>query len=219
MVENRTTSCKWDVVIPFAPLWEAYKRVIKPNGAIVLFGCQPFTSALVMSNPKMFRYELIWDKMKTGAPGTAKLRPLPCHENMLVFSSAPTTYNPQMSAGKPYKSTSFGTSGRHGFGFKGKFYKSINEGTRFPLSIQKQQKEWHVKHPTQKPVALLEYLIRTYTNEGDTVLDSCMGSGSTGAACINTGRRFIGIEKNADYFSIACQRVKDEQRQEGLFTV
>jgi len=208
-----TTACKWDTVIPFEPLWAQYKRVIKPNGAIVLFGAQPFTSALVMSNPTWFKYALIWDKKHGKAPGVAKYRPMPSHEDLLVFGRGTNTYNPQWGEGKPYvdKRTKVVTRNQadgHKFGYNGQF-ESVSDGRRHPLSVI-ESKTWSVKgsqHPTQKPVNLCEYLIKTYTNEGETVLDNTMGSGTTGVACTNTGRLFIGIEQDAKYFHIACERI------------
>ena len=232
MVENRTTACKWDTVIPFAPLWEAYKRVIKPNGAIVLFGSQPFTSALVMSNAKWFRHEWSWDKKRATGGVNAKRAPMKAHENILVFGQNAPTYNPQMTtwddrrlklmrrhdftckADEAHSHHEHISPGRESCASRGMYPVSV---IRFPAlgSINSER----TGHPTQKPVALLEYLIRTYTNEGDTVLDSCMGSASTAIACMRTGRKFIGIEKDPDYFEVSCQRVKDEQRQGRLFTV
>ena len=231
MVENRTTACKWDTVIPFAPLWEAYKRVIKPNGAIVLFGSQPFTSALVMSNLEWFKYEWIWQKSCATGFIHAKNKPMKKHENVLVFSGGTTVHASQSISRMPYfpqnltsvniqekrtsksnSSTFFSTRPSH-----------VSQYTRtvgnYPLTIINFPAREQRLHPTQKPVALLEYLIKTYTNEGETVLDSCFGSGTTAIACMRTGRKFIGIEKDADYFEVSCQRVKDEQRQGRLFTV
>ena len=205
-----TTACKWDSVIPFEPLWAQLKRVIKPNGAIVLFGSQPFTSALIMSNIKMFKYELVWDKEHGKAPGVAKYRPMPCHENILCFGCGKVTYNPQMTEGTPY--TDIRTSNKrkqneHRFGY-GKGFSIVNEGTRYPLSIHRcKTAPFKGQHPTQKPATLMEYLIKTYTNEGETVLDFTMGSGSTGVACINTNRNFIGIELDEGYFKIAQDRI------------
>lgn len=208
-----TTACKWDTVIPFEPLWGQYKRLIKKNGAIVLFGSQPFTSALVMSNPEWFKYELIWDKKHGKAPGVAKYRPMPSHEDLLVFGTGTNTYNPQWGEGTPYvdkrtKKVTRNQDGGHKFGYTGEF-ESVSDGKRHPLSVI-ENKTFSVKgsqHPTQKPVALCEYLIRTYTNEGETVLDNTMGSGTTGVACMNTGRHFIGIERDDKYFEIAQNRI------------
>ena len=208
-----TTACKWDTVIPFEPLWEQYKRVIKPNGAIVLFGSQPFTSALIMSNPKMFKYSLVWDKKHGKAPGVAKYRPMPSHEDLIVFGKGTNTYNPQMGEGKPYtdiRESNTRKQNEHKFGY-GKGFEIVNEGTRYPLSVLEfKTAPFRGQHPTQKPVALCEYLIKTYTDEGETVLDNTMGSGTTGVACKNLNRNFIGIELDKDYFNVANQRINDE---------
>ena len=196
-------------------MWEQLKRIIKPNGAIVLFGSQPFTSALIMSNVKMFKYELIWDKEHGKAPGVAKYRPMPCHENLLCFGTGKTTYNPQMLEGKPY--TDIRTSNKrkqneHGFGY-GKGFSIINEGTRYPLSIHRcKTAPFEGQHPTQKPVALLEYLIKTYTNEGETVLDFTAGSGTTGVAAINTNRNAILIEREPEYCEIIKKRIAEAEQ-------
>ena len=210
-----TTACKWDTVIPFEPLWEQYKRVIKDNGAIVLFGSEPFSSNLRMSNIGMYRYDWIWEKSKAGNFMNVKTQPQKIHEDILVFYKDNSTYNPQMedsvrissrNKGKRANANILGTS------FDKPEY--IDDGKRFPYSIQfysNQSGELnnvHRLHPTQKPVALLEYLIKTYTNEGETVLDNCMGSGSTGVACKNTNRNFIGIELDEDYFNIAKERIE-----------
>ena len=201
-----TTACKWDTVIPFDPLWAHYKRVIKPNGAIVLFGSQPFTSALVMSNPKWFKYEWVWRKPKGTGHLNAKNQPMRDKEDILVFCAGKSAYNPQLSAGACFKNKRGSNAGAYG---KHEAINYENSGFRYP----KQVIEFDVVgrgtlHPTQKPVALLEYLIRTYTNEGETVLDNTMGSGTTGVACMNTGRNFIGIEKDVGYFEIARNRIE-----------
>ena len=216
-------SCAWDVVIPFAPLWEAYRRVIKADGAAVLFGAEPFASCLRLSNQEAYRYDWIWDK----GPGTGHLdaafRPLRCHETLSVFYWSKPTYNPQKRKGPPNHSCKTKQQQRTKGVYTGGYTTTASDvsGMKYPRSILEFPKYSAQEglHPTQKPVALLEYLIRTYTNEGDTVLDSCMGSASTAIACMRTGRKFIGIEKDADYFEVACQRVKDEQRQGRLFTV
>ena len=201
------TACSWDIAIPFEPLWKQYNRIIKENGAIVLFGTQPFTSYLVCSNPKMFRYEWIYEKTQPSGHLNAKRRPMKYHENVLVFYKKQPTYNPQKTYGHKRK-TSRGQivrksdvgHGCYGVQEKGASYDSTE---RYPKSVQvfsnglMKQKSMH---PTQKPVALLEYLIKTYTNLGDVVLDNCMGSGSTGEACLNTGRSFIGIELYENFF-------------------
>jgi hypothetical protein len=209
-----TTACKWDTVIPFEPLWAHYKRLIKKNGAIVLTASQPFTSALVMSNPGWFRYEWVWDKRRLTGFLDARRKPLKRHESVLVFAAGRTIYNPQMQRGDPYRH-----NGKRGPGGAAVTSDSDalaricpieNDGERFPTSIIETKSE-RGDHATQKPVALMEYLIRTYTNEGETVLDNTMGSGTTGVACVNTGREFVGIEKDAGYFAIAEQRIAKAQ--------
>ena len=206
-----TTSCKWDTIIPFEPLWKEYKRIIKDGGAIVLFGSQPFTSALVMSNIKMFKYEWIWGKSKCGSPFTAKYKPMAKHENILVFGKGTIKYNPEMLEGIPYKRdfTPYKLN-NHKYGVKGT--KADNKGTRFPDTVLFFQQKWRRQdqvHPTQKPVAILEYLIKTYSNEEDVVLDNTMGSGSTGVAALNLQRKFIGIEQDEKYYDIAVKRIKE----------
>ena len=209
-----TTKCKWDTVIPFEPLWEQYNRIIKDNGAIVLFGSEPFSSALRMSNIKNFKYDWIWDKVNryTGY-GSCKYAPLKRYEIVSVFYKSKPTYNPQMMQGKPYKKTGDYSSKIYGTDKVKKHGK--NNGERYPFNILQYKgddKKNGFLHPTQKPIALLEYLIKTYTNEGDVVLDNCMGSGSTGVACVNTNRDFIGIELDKDYFNIAKQRITGNQK-------
>lgn len=206
-----TTACKWDSVIPLDAMWRELKRVIKPRGAVVLFAAQPFTSALVMSNPQWFKYELIHKKRQTGAPGVAKIRPLPVHETVLIFGDGKLTYNPEMGEGEPYKVTSRSNGNRHGFGFKGKEYTNDNPGVRYPTSVIECSQIRFAIHPTQKPVDLLRYLVRTYTNAGETVLDFTMGSGTTGVACAMDGRHFIGVELDAGYFDIARRRIEQVQ--------
>lgn len=206
-----TTACKWDNIIPFEPLWEQYKRIIKGNGAIVLFGSEPFSTLLRMSNLQMFKYDWIWEKEQGANFMLCKHQPYKVHEIISVFSKKKHFYNPQMTAGKPY------TSGK---GTSGDITRNVvkvqtkNTGTRYPRSIQRfnTEKNKGSFHPTQKPVQLLEYLIKTYTNEGEIVLDNCMGSGSTGVAAVNTGRRFIGMELDAAYFDIAKQRIEQAQQ-------
>ena len=209
-----TTACKWDSVIPFEPMWEQLNRIIKPNGAILLFGSEPFSSALRMSNIKNFKYDWIWEKEQGANFMLCKYQPYKVHEIISVFSKATHNYFPQMTDGKPYVSGK-GTSGD----ITGNVPKvqTKNDGKRYPRSIQKFCTEKSKsKHPTQKPVALLEYLIRTYTNEGETVLDFTMGSGSTGVACVNTGRKFIGMELDPGYFEVAKRRIEGAQAQARL---
>lgn len=207
-----TTACKWDTVIPFEPLWAHYKRVIKPNGAIVLFGSQPFTSALVMSNVKMFAYEWVWVKTKITGVLNAKKMPVRKHEEILVFCSTKCTgtYNAQGLEIKGTVTRQGGNSDNYG---KRNTSEYVQEFSNWPRDVLEFSSEGKTTHPTQKPVALLEYLIRTYTNEGETVLDNTMGSGTTGIACLNTGRNFIGIEKDPTYFEIAKNRIGEHYRE------
>ena len=204
-----TTRNKWDAVIPFEPLWAHYKRIVKDNGAIVLFSAEPFTSALIMSNPRMFRYDLIWDKQRGSDFLNANRKPLRSHENICVFYKKPPTYNKQLWFSTPYKCKNGSLSAN--YGNRGQVVTDSKNGERCPLSILSFGRDGTKKHPTQKPVAILEWLIKTYTNEGETVLDNCMGSGSTGVACINTGRNFIGIEMDAGYFETAKDRILGKQ--------
>jgi site-specific DNA-methyltransferase (adenine-specific) len=204
-----TTACKWDTVIPFEPLWAQYKRVIKGNGAIVLFGSEPFSSALRMSNIKQYKYDWVWDKITGRGHLVAKIRPMAQHENIIVFGQGKIQYNPQMILmDKPQRGKSMESSRTSIMGGKttGKS-EAIIRTHKYPKTIITQGVDGKYVHPTQKPVALLEYLIKTYTNEGETVLDNCMGSGSTGVACVNTGRNFIGIELDEGYFKIATDRI------------
>ena len=209
-----TTACKWDTIIPFEPLWEQYKRIIKDNGAIVLTASQPFTSKLVMSNPDMFRYEWIWEKSLGGNPLLAKKQPLKVHENILVFYKKLPIYNPQMTTGKirNKKIAPFNDKPDELWGGSTTSIKKIDNinNLYYPKSYQhfSNADQKNKLHPTQKPVALMEYLIKTYTNEGDTVLDNCMGSGTTGVACKNLNRNFIGMELDQDYFEIAKKRIE-----------
>jgi site-specific DNA-methyltransferase (adenine-specific) len=210
-----TTSCKWDTPLPFDDLWNHYRRIIKPNCAICLFGSEPFSSVLRMSNIKEFKYDWIWEKSKSGSAFTAKYRPVCKHETISVFSlnGKRTQYYPIMESGEPYHRThkiSECDVNNHGIGFNRREVESINDGFRYPTTILRFQQKWRRQdqmHPTQKPVALCEYLIKTYTQEGMTVLDNCMGSGTTGVACVNTGRDFIGIEKDEHYFEVAKKRI------------
>ena len=210
-----TTACKWDVVIPFEPLWEQYKRIIKDNGAIVLFGSEPFSTELRHSNMKMFKYDWIWEKTKASGFLNAKKSPLRAHEVISVFYKNQPTYNPQYSFGhKPYKkiNVSDGATSVYGKIDKTGIVKESEDGRRYPRSVIKfSNPNNKTIHPTQKPVALLEYLIKTYTNEGETVLDNCMGSGSTGVACVNTNRNFIGYELDEHYFQIAKERLEQHE--------
>ena len=201
-----TTACKWDSVIPFEPMWEQLHRVIKGNGAIVLFGSEPFSSALRVSNIKRYKYDWVWNKKLAGNGILAKRQPLKIHENIMVFNSR--VYYPQMTQGRLRKKMGLYESEITG----GDSYASETFNSEYyPQSIQDfsaANMRTGRLHPTQKPVALLEYLIRTYTQPGETVLDFTMGSGSTGVACVNTGRDFIGIELDEGYYNIAQKRIE-----------
>lgn len=212
------TACAWDSVIPYDKLWMEYKRLC--DGAIVLTASQPFTSALVMSNIRDFKYEWIWQKDKPSNFALANIQPMKYHENVLVFYSKPPIFNKQMqkregSGAARYKyivDNSHRNSEHNTIVDTPKMYdpESKNPGSVLKFSTGRRQE---IIHPTQKPVALFEYLICTYTNKGDTVLDNCMGSGTTGIACIRSGRKFIGIEKDAAHFATACKRIEQELRQ------
>ena len=208
-----TTACKWDSVIDFELMWEQLNRIIKPNGAIVLFGSEPFSSALRMSNIKNYRYDLIWNKIRAAGFLNANRMPLKQHENISLFYKKLPTYNPQKYIDKPYDKTKYnGKDMKENVLGSYVSKSSKNNGERFPKSILKFSQNWSRQqqiHPTQKPIALMEYLIKTYTNENETVLDFTMGSGSTGVACKNTNRNFIGIEMDAKYFDIATERIKN----------
>lgn len=213
-----TTRCKWDSIIDFSALWGGYNRIIKDNGAIVLFSTQPFTAQLVNSNIKNFRYEWIWRKTQAKNHLNAKRQPLRAHENIEVFYKQPPVYNPQMTHGHKRKvCTRNYTRENDGTGCYGKEVRNdhYDSTDRYPVDVLTysngdQTRRYHV---TQKPVDLLEYLIRTYTNAGETVLDNCMGGGSTGIACLRSGREFIGMELDADAFQIAKDRIEAEQKR------
>ena len=202
-----TTACKWDSVIPFDLMWIELKRIIKPNGAIVLFGSEPFSSMLRCSNLKMFKYDWVWEKEQGVNFQLCKKQPLKIHETISVFSVETHNYFPQGLIACDIKKSNKGKGGNLGHlssEDKRKEYKQ--EWSNYPKTIQRFNRERGL-HPTQKPVALMEYLIKTYTHENETVLDFCMGSGTSGIAAKNTGRKFIGIEKDAGYFEIAKQRL------------
>jgi len=210
-----TTACKWDTIIPFDKLWEHYKRIIKPNGAIVLTASQPFTSALVMSNIKMFSCSWIWEKEQGVNFMMSKKQPMKVHEDVIIFSHKQPKYNPLMTVGKPYVSGK-GDSGE--VTGKVKKIQTKNLGTRFPKSVIRINRETGL-HPTQKPVALFEYLIKTYTNEGELVLDNTAGSCTTAIAALNTNRNYICMEKEERYYNIGLKRVKEwhENKKNKLF--
>jgi site-specific DNA-methyltransferase (adenine-specific) len=214
-----TTACKWDSIIPFEPLWEQYNRVVKDKGAIVLFATQPFTSTLIASNLEMFRYAWVWDKDYGTDFQLAKLRPMRCHEDIAIFSHSKTAngaasnmnYYPQKTPlKKPVKNGGAPTTKL----LRDNSMKQLDliYTEKSPMTVIKMSPVFNSintprLHPTQKPVALMEYLIKTYTNQGEIVLDNCMGSGTTGVACKNLGRKFIGIEQDANYFEIASKRI------------
>ena len=206
-----TTRNKWDCIIPLEPLWKQYTRIIKGNGAIVLTGQAAFTASLIVSNPKAYRYSLVWEKTKAGGFLSAKRMSLQAHEDICVFYKKLPSYNPQMSKGEPYKITARTNGDGKNYGaFNRVGTTTINDGTRYPRSVIKiPNSNNNSLHPTQKPVALFEYLIRTYTNDSETVLDNCMGSGTTAIACINTNRNYIGFELDKNYYDIANKRIEE----------
>ena len=220
-----TTACKWDVPLPLKQLWEQYDRITKKNAAILLFSAQPFTTDLICSNRKNFRYEIIWQKTQASGFLNANKMPLRAHENILVFYKNLPTYNPiktsvnrkdigRVKQGNEMRSQVYGTDMMRAIW--------VETGLRYPTDVIKFS-NWngslfgknvsHIKHPTAKPVDLLEYLIKSYSNPGDTILDNCMGSGSTGVACVKTNRDFIGIELDDNYFSIAKDRIEAAQKE------
>ena len=208
-----TTDCKWDTVIPFEPLWAQYRRVAKRNAAIVLTASQPFTTALIASNFKDFRYCWVWEKQQPTGFLDARRKPMKSHEDVCVFYASTATYNPQGLTAVQVKNSRKNKAGSGVYGAVGADDYVQKEGN-FPRSVLKIDRVTHGQvHPTQKPVALMEYMIRTYTQEGETVLDNCMGSGTTGVACARLGRHFVGIERERKYFDIACERIENEQRQ------
>jgi site-specific DNA-methyltransferase (adenine-specific) len=209
-----TTACSWDTVVPFEPLWENYKRLIKDNGAVVLFGSQPFTSKLVISNIDWFRVEWIWEKPMGTNYLNANRDPMKNHENIIIFSDGYPTYNPQMRNGKPYAATR-GSVGGFIRDKKVGGYLTANNGERYPLTVNKYNLPSNKLHPTQKPVDLLQYLIRTYTNPDEIILDNTMGSGTTLVAAQREGRKAVGIELDETYCAIAVERL----RQPSFFSI
>jgi len=206
-----TTGCKWDIIIPFEPLWKEYKRITKDNSAIVLTASQPFTSALIMSNIKMFKYELIWDKDRPSGFALCNKRPMPQHENILIFYNNQPTYNPQMTIGKP-SANGWNKTKENSSQPNLPAIKKTYTDKKFPKTIiyKKKNGASTYLHPTQKPVDLFEYLIKTYSNEGDLILDNCAGSGTTAVACERSKRRWICIEKEKEYYELATERVKQQ---------
>ena len=217
-----TTSIGWDNVLNFEKMWQQVHRIVKPQGNIIVFGSQPFSSLVICSNIKNFKYELIWNKNKCGSPGLAKKRPMKIHENIMLFQQeSGGTYNPIMEEGEPYKRITSNPEGygsgknTHGYGFgKSPTFSSINKGTRYPKSILHASRNFSAQqtvHPTQKPTNLLNWLIMTYSNPNDIVMDFTMGSGSCGVSAKQTGRRFIGVEMNKEYFEISKNRINDAE--------
>jgi len=211
-----TTACTWDSIIPLELLWEQYNRVCKESAAMVFTAAQPFTTTLAASNIKNFKYEWIWEKPQGTNPMNAKVMPLKSHENILVFYRKKPTYNPQMWFSTPYSGFSSETS-KIGevYGKAKSKHRDNPEGSRYPKTILKFKQEKGL-HPTQKPVELMRYLIRTYSNKNDLILDNTMGSGTTGVACVLENRKFIGIEKDETYFKIAQDRIKNTETTNNL---
>lgn len=215
------TNIKWDQEFPLGLFWEEINRVIKPKGCALVFGVGVFTAKLILSNEENYKQTLIWNKNKCGSPALAKIRPMQVTEDIVVFSKGRTTYNPQMGEGEPFTRKSNKEGGytsrcnTHGYGMK-PVKEIVNTGTRYPKNIINISRDFSAQqqiHPTQKPVPLMEYLVKTYSDEGDSVLDCFMGSGPTGMACVKTNRDFIGIELDEDYFKIAEQRIKGAYEQ------
>jgi len=204
-----TTACKWDSVIPLEPMWEQLKRIIKPSGAIVMTASQPFTSVLGYSNIKWLKYAWVWDKVRPSGFQVAKYRPMMRQEDVLIFGKGKITYNRQMEKrDKPISGRVCASSLSSPLAYNDGVKRIYTEKNPQSILVFNKGSDGKYIHPTQKPVALMEYLIKTYTNEGETVLDFTMGSGTTGVACVNLGRSFIGIEMDENYFNIASDRIK-----------
>ena len=206
-----TTRNKWDSIVPLPELWAAYKRIAKKNAAVCLFSQPPFDKALGISNISKLRYEWIWVKDNGTGFLNANRMPLKKTENILVFYDTLPVYHPQMTEGKPYKNKQGSGSENWNYNRDQGGHITENNGTRYPVNVLNFNRDQQGYHTTQKPVALLEYLIRTYTDPGAVVLDNCMGSGSTCVACVNTDRHYIGFEREAKYFEIACQRLDEAE--------
>ena len=206
-----TTQCKWDSIISLKDLWIEYNRIIKDNGAMLFHCAQPFTSNLIMSNVKNFKYEWVWEKSKASNYLNAKKQPLRAHESIAVFYRKPPTYNPQMTQGEAYNK---GTAKRETEVYGSQRAVEVkSDGERYPRTVQyfvTAEKEGKL-HPTQKPIAFTEYFVKTFSNPGDVILDNTMGSGTTGVACVNLDREFIGIEKDKEYFDIAVERISEAE--------
>ena len=207
-----TTACKWDSILPLEKLWNEYKRVLKPNGVILLTASQPFTTVLIGNDLKMFKYNLVWDKVAVTNPMLAKKQPMRCHEDVLVFYDKQPTYNPQMRVGVKWSRAGKKQHTTDTLGQSILFNKGSDESEmKYPKSIITFSNADKTKneHPTQKPIELMEWLIKTYTNEGDMVLDNTMGSGTTNLACIKLNRKSIGIEKEKQYYDVAVRRASE----------
>jgi len=207
-----STACKWDVIIPFEPLWKEYKRIIKDRGCIALFGSEPFSSLLRTSNLSMFKYDWIWDKVRPSGFQIAKYNPMKRHEVISIFQKGSNWYPQKDKREKPVSGRVCSSSDSSPLKYNDGVTRIYNEKNPQSILVFSKQSDGKYVHPTQKPVALLEYLIKTYTLENETVLDNTMGSGSTGVACINTNRNFIGIEKDDKYFEIAKNRIEKAQQ-------
>ena len=214
-----TTACAWDSIIPLEPMWKHLKRVIKPNGAIVMTASDPFTSALIMSNVESYKYKWIWEKTKATGFFDAKKRPLNNYEDVPVFYKKPPVYNPQMTKANFFYKRGLAKRKKSDCYGEEKDFIQEETGMRYPKRIIRigNASTKGIVHPTQKPVKLMEYLIKTYTNEGETVCDFTMGSGTTGVACVNLGRDFIGIEKDDKFFETARKRIQEAKDSMGLF--
>lgn len=206
----QSTLMEWDKQLPVDKLWEQYERIIKPKGNIVLFGSGMFAFKLALSNEKMFRYDMVWKKSKCGSPLTAKYMPLKKHEMILVFGEPASYYEPQMTEGTPYK-RNYTPNKVNNFKYGIKGVETDNKGTRHPITVLDYPQKWRRQdqiHPTQKPVELIEFLVKSYCPEGGLVLDNCMGSGTTAVACINTGRNYLGFEIEESYYKISEERIR-----------
>lgn len=215
------TALEWDKEIPLPDLWGQYKRILTPSGVVSLTAMNPFAARLIVSNPTWFRYEWVWEKTSAKGHMSSALRPLRAHELVLIFSPKQPTYNPQkwqIEETKRTKRKTLTMTGSDGAYGVEKKQRKLDDGSRFPRSVVKfgnapSKIAARNFHPTQKPLELMEYLVQTYTNEGDIVLDNCMGSGTTGVACANTGRRFIGMEMLPEYFDMACKRIEQSTKK------
>lgn len=222
-----TTQNKWDVIIPFDNLWQQYERIIKPNGAIVLTAAQPFTSMLIMSNLKMYRYNWVWNKKIVTGFLNSKRRPLIQHEDIVVFYKSQPIYNPQMHSNKldrNFNGALQKNPNSLNYGSQKQYISTVKNNISYPRSIIEQvgvvnNSLSKLPHPTQKPVLLFEYLIKTYTNEGDLVLDNCAGSGTTAISCMNTNRNYILMEKEKKYYDIICERISNHEVKKDLFSL